>query len=100
MALNKKGNWHMYLDFWALNKLNIKVKCPISVIDDLLDELHGANFFTKFDLHSIYHQTKMKEVDSPKISFCTHEGHYEFVMMPFVLFKVQSTLQSLMKKIF
>ena len=55
MVLNKEGNWCICPDFWALNKLTIKEKFPILVIDDLLDELHGAKFFTKLDLHFQYH---------------------------------------------
>jgi hypothetical protein len=42
MVLKKEGTWHMCLDFHALNKLTIKEKFPIHVIDDLLDELSGA----------------------------------------------------------
>jgi hypothetical protein len=41
MVLNKESTWHMCPNFMALNKLKIKNKCPISIIDDLLDELHG-----------------------------------------------------------
>jgi hypothetical protein len=55
MVLKKEGSWHMCLDFCALNKLTFKEKFPIPVIDDHFDELSGALFFTKLDLHSGYH---------------------------------------------
>jgi hypothetical protein len=91
MVLNKEGAWCVCPDFHALKKFTIKDKFLIPIIDDLLYELSGAQYFANLISISGYHHICMKEVGIPKNSFQTHEGHYDFLVMPFVLCNSPST---------
>jgi hypothetical protein len=69
MVLKKDGSWHMCLDYREINKITIKYKFLIPIIDELLDEIHGAIYFTKFDLCLGYNKIRMKKTNIPKTMF-------------------------------
>ena len=100
LVKKKDDSWRFCTKYRALNQVTIKDRFPISIVENMLDELHGVAYFTKLDLQARYHQLHVNPAGIYKTTFWTHNGHYKYLVMPFRLCNALSTFQAIMNSIF
>src|SRR5690606_4236668 len=74
----KDGSLRLCIDYRGLNMVTVKNKYTLPQIDELLDQLREATWFSRIDLASGYHQIPIEPRDIRKTAFRTRYGHYEF----------------------
>ncbi|GBG72912.1 hypothetical protein CBR_g12632 [Chara braunii] len=92
----KKKDIRLCIDYHKLNVQTVKNAGPLPRINDLLERLGGAKYFSKLDLKSDYHQISIRPQDRYKSAFKTRYGHFEWVVMPFGLTNAPTTFQATM----
>ncbi|GKB91744.1 putative reverse transcriptase domain-containing protein [Tanacetum coccineum] len=95
----KDGSFKMCIDYQELNKLTVKNRYPLPMIDDLFDQLQGSSVYSKIDLRSGNHQLRVMDEDIPKNAFRMRYGHYEFQVMPFGLTNTPAVFMDLMNRV-
>jgi hypothetical protein len=76
LVKKKDNGWRFCVDYRKLNNITVKNKFPLPIIDEFLDEIAGAQYFTTIDLALGFHQIRMVPEDEAKATFKAHHGHF------------------------
>lgn len=85
LVKKRDGSDRLCVDFRALNRITVKDRYPLPLIDDHIDRLGSSKYFSCLDMASGFHQIPIHEDSIHKTGFVTPEGHFEYLKMPFGL---------------
>jgi len=83
LSPKKDGGWRMCTNSRVIKKITIKYRFSLARMDDLMNFLSGASYFSNIGLKSVYHHIRMREGDEWKTTFKMNEGLYKWLVMPF-----------------
>ena len=99
LAPKSDGTARLCIDYRKLNEETISFRHPIPLIQDLLDSVGQSTFFSTLDAVCGYWHVKLDEESIERSAFVTHEGHFEWLVMPFGLKNAPATFQRIMQRI-
>lgn len=100
LTKKKDGTYRLCIDYRALNKITIKDRYPLPLIDDQIDCLSNSHYFTSLDLKDGFHHVLINENSIKFTSFVTPDGQYEYLKMPFGLCNAPAAFQRYVNAIF
>lgn len=86
----------MCVDYRELNKVSKTFSFPLPRIEDILDQLGRARYYSTLDLSQGFHQVLIDPIDREKTAFSTDYGHYQYKRCPFGLKNIPGFFQSLL----
>ena len=95
----REGGLRPCIDYRALNLITVKNRYPLPLVPSALEQLQGAQVFTKLDLRRAYNLIRIREGDEWKTAFITLSGHYGYCVMPFGLANAPSVFQGFLDNV-
>ena len=99
VLVRKTDGTRFCVDFRKVNEVTKKDAQPLPRIDDTINTLHGAKWFSILDLASGYWKVEVEPSDKEKTAFTTPFGLFQFCVMPFGLCNAPGTFQHLMERV-
>ncbi|XP_043496455.1 uncharacterized protein LOC122520459 [Polistes fuscatus] len=96
----RDGSFRLCVDYRKLNQKIVKDRYPLPLIEDQLDQLQGANYFSTLDLKNGFFHVSIEEESRKYTAFIVPDGHYEFLKVPFGLCNSPSVFQKYINAVF